>query len=71
MTPKEKAEFRESKLRIIAEHVVEERKARYKYLARAIATVAVCAAGAATHWHTGETGIGWAIFGTMVIWGAF
>lgn len=42
--------------------------------AKAIASVAVCAAGAASMWitkdaTTGATGIGWAILGLLMIWG--
>lgn len=38
--------------------------------AKAIASVAVCAAGAAcAYWTKGESGIGWAVLGLLIIWG--
>ena len=41
-------------------------------MAKAIASVAVCAAGAVSMYVTGgQTGIGWAIFGVMIVWGVF
>jgi len=40
-----------------------------KETAKAIASVAVCALGALSMYVTkGETGIGWAIFGLVLIW---
>jgi len=40
-------------------------------IAKAIASVAICAAGAYCMKITkGETGIGWACFGLMIIWGS-
>lgn len=40
-----------------------------KFWSRAIASVAVCAAGAFCMYITnGSTGIGWAILGLMIIW---
>lgn len=37
--------------------------------AKAIASVAICAAGAYVMYVTqGKTGIGWAVFGLLVIW---
>jgi len=42
-----------------------------EFTGKAIASVAVCAAGAASmYWSNGSTGIGWAILGIMIIWGA-
>jgi len=39
-------------------------------MAKAIASVAVCAAGAySMHVSQGSTGIGWAILGILLIWG--
>lgn len=39
--------------------------------AKAIASVAVCAAGAyAMHVSNGQTGIGWAVLGLLLIWGS-
>lgn len=38
-------------------------------LAKAIASVAICAAGAFSMWLTdGTTGIGWAVLGLLLIW---
>jgi len=35
-----------------------------------LATIAVCALGAASmYWSNGETGVGWAILGVLLIWG--
>ena len=43
----------------------------YMLLAKAIASVAICAAGAYSMKVTkGETGIGWACFGLFLIWSA-
>lgn len=40
------------------------------YLAKGIASVAICALGAyCTDITEGETGIGWAILGLFIIWG--
>lgn len=40
-----------------------------RFWAQAVASVAVCAAGAYCMYVTGgETGIGWAILGLMIIW---
>jgi hypothetical protein len=40
-----------------------------KYIAKAVATFAVCAAGVACMWITkSEVGIGWALFGVFLIW---
>lgn len=41
----------------------------HKFWSKAIASVAICAAGAVSMWVTGgQTGIGWAVLGLMVIW---
>jgi len=41
-----------------------------KNTVRAISAVAVCAAGAFSMWVTkGETGIGWAVLGLLIIYG--
>ena len=38
---------------------------------KAVASIAVCAAGIFCMWMTNsETGIGWSIFGIVVIWGS-
>lgn len=40
------------------------------YIGKGIATVGVCAMGAASMYITsGSTGIGWAILGVFLIWG--
>ena len=42
-----------------------------KYIAKGIATIAVCGMGAYVMQITdGKTGIGWAIFGVIGIWGS-
>lgn len=39
-------------------------------LAKAVASIAVCGAGSyAMHVTNGETGIGWAVLGLLIIWG--
>ena len=39
-------------------------------VARAVASVAVCALGAFCMWVTGgATGVGWALLGMLLIWG--
>lgn len=39
--------------------------------AKAFASIAVCAMGAACmYWTKGDTGVGWAILGLLLIWGA-
>ena len=48
----------------------EEREKSSKFFAKAVASVAICAAGAYCMWLTqGRTGIGWACFGLFLVWG--
>ena len=43
---------------------------RFNYRAKTIASVAVCLLGVASmYFSDGETGVGWAILGLIVIWG--
>lgn len=42
---------------------------RVEYVARGLGTIGVCALGAFAMWVTdGNTGIGWAILGVLIIW---
>ncbi len=42
-----------------------------EYIARGIATLAVCGAGAySMYTSNGKTGIGWSILGILLIWGS-
>jgi hypothetical protein len=41
-----------------------------KTLAKTLISIAVCIAGAVSMWASGgETGIGWAILGLVILWG--